>query len=124
MRFKLDENLPQALAEMLRSAGHDATTVREEGIGGTDDPHVLDIARSEDRIVVTFDLDFADIRQYPAGTHAGLVVFRLRDQRWAALEGPARQVVGSGVLARLCRGLAIVDEARIRIRPGPLGTEP
>ena len=30
MRFKVDENLPVEVAEMLRQAGHDAATVLEQ----------------------------------------------------------------------------------------------
>ena len=38
MRFKLDENLPVEAAEFLRSAGHDARTVLEQGMGGRQNP--------------------------------------------------------------------------------------
>jgi len=110
MKVKLDENLPHALAELLRAAGHDVATVLGEGLGGLEDPHLAEIASSEDRVLMTFDLDFADVRHYPIGSHAGIVVFRLRDQRWSALEGPARHLSESGVLSRLQGGLAIVDE--------------
>jgi predicted nuclease of predicted toxin-antitoxin system len=116
MKFKLDENLPAALAELLRAGGHDTTTVAEEALGGSEDPHVLQIATSEGRVLLTFDLDFADIRRYPIGSHEGIAVFRLRDQRWAVLEHPARRLLESGVLDRLQSGLAIVDESRVRIR--------
>lgn len=34
MRFKVDENLPIEVAEMLRQAGHDAATVLEQHLGG------------------------------------------------------------------------------------------
>jgi predicted nuclease of predicted toxin-antitoxin system len=116
VKIKLDENLPKALEDLLHAAGHDVTTVPQEALGGSSDPRVLDAARDEDRLLMTFDMDFADIRQYPVGSHAGIVVFRLRDQRWPALEQPARQLLVSGILSALGRGLAIVDEARVRIR--------
>jgi hypothetical protein len=66
--------------------------------------------------LLTFDLDFADIRQYPPGTHAGIVVFRLQDQRWTTLERPLSRLLAKGSLADLANGLAIVDEARVRYR--------
>jgi len=34
MRFKIDENLPAELAELLRSRSHDAVTVAEERLKG------------------------------------------------------------------------------------------
>ena len=66
--------------------------------------------------MITFDVGFGNIRAFPLGSHAGVVVFRLHDQRWAVLEEPARRLLRSGTLDRLGRGLAIIDESRIRIR--------
>ena len=75
MRFKLDENMPRDAATRLIDEGYDVETVIGEGLGGEDDPPVLRAATDEGRILLTFDLDFADIRRYPPGTHAGIVVF-------------------------------------------------
>ena len=74
MKIKLDENMPADLAAMLREEGHDVADVVEEGLGGADDPPVLKAATDEQRILITFDLDFADIRHYPPGSHGGIVV--------------------------------------------------
>ncbi len=116
MKIKLDENLPADLATLLRKAGHDTRTVAEEGLAGHDDLPVLGAAVSERRILMTFDTDFADIRTYPTGTHAGIVVFRLREQRWKSLQGPARRLIAGRVLEKLGCGLAIVEEWRVRYR--------
>lgn len=37
MKFKVDENLPVEAADLLREAGHEADTVLEEGLCGTED---------------------------------------------------------------------------------------
>jgi hypothetical protein len=50
------------------------------------------------RILLTFDLDFADVRQYVPGAHAGIVVFRLQDRRWKTLEGPLNRLIKKGDL--------------------------
>ncbi|HXV62737.1 MAG TPA: DUF5615 family PIN-like protein [Vicinamibacteria bacterium] len=68
---------------------HDITTLPEEDLGGPKDTIVSAAVTQEDRLRMTFDLDFGDVRKYPLGTHAGIVVFRLKDQRWRALETPA-----------------------------------
>lgn len=119
MRIKLDENMPSALTELLRRHGHDVTTVAQQRLAGSVDERVARVATAEGRVLLTFDHDFGDIRAYPIGTHAGIVVFRLEDQRWAALEKPARSLIDSGLLERLHGGLAIVDRWRIRIRSSP-----
>ena len=59
MRFKIDENLTVEAAESLRQAGHDATTVPQQGLSGApfrtpDKPHVLDVLN---RLLPLFDSD-------------------------------------------------------------------
>jgi predicted nuclease of predicted toxin-antitoxin system len=114
LKFKLDENMPVDFKSWLQHHGHDATDVIDEGLIGTQDPPLLAEATKEKRILLTFDLDFADIRRYPPGTHTGIVVFRLREQRWTTLEKPANSLIASNALKSLGSGLAIVDETRIR----------
>jgi len=67
-RFKLDENLPRDVEGLLGEAGHDVETALSERLGGEPDRKVFDASRCEDRILVTLDLDFADIRLYPPST--------------------------------------------------------
>ena len=116
MRIKLDENLPEGLADLLRSAKYDVATALEENLSGAKDPVVTAAVKQEGRLFMTYDMDFADIRKYPPGSHAGIVVFRLQDQRWRVLERPARRLIESGLLGRLHGRLVIVDESRIRTR--------
>lgn len=80
MRFKLDENLPIEFAHLLRMHGHDAVTVLDQGLGGAPDPDLAQVCSRENRVLVTFDTDFSDIRMYPPDTHSGIVVLRLADQ--------------------------------------------
>lgn len=80
MRFKIDENLPAEAAEILQGAGFVADTVGDENLSGTDDETLASTSRSEGRILVTLDLDFANIRAYPPGEHAGIIVLRVKHQ--------------------------------------------
>ena len=41
MKFKLDENLGQRGAEILREAGHDVSTVHEQQMCAASDPDIL-----------------------------------------------------------------------------------
>lgn len=50
MRFKIDENLPVELAGELRTAGHEAATVRDQGLAGSTDPNLSKICKFESRI--------------------------------------------------------------------------
>ncbi len=116
LRFKLDENLPHRVGPTLRSQGHDVETAISENLAGATDPVLLAACTAEDRILITLDLDFADIRVYPPGSHCGIWVLR-----------PANQAVNS-ILALVLAGLRlaaiertdgqlwVIDEKRVRIR--------
>jgi predicted nuclease of predicted toxin-antitoxin system len=76
MKFKIDENLPLALAHHLRLIGHDADTVSDENLTGAPDSLVVAAALREQRVVLTLDKGIAALTQYPSSTHAGVVLFR------------------------------------------------
>lgn len=85
MKIKLDENMPAALAEQLRRLGYDVHTVVEESLAGQSDPDIWAAAQSERRFLITQDLDFSDARQFVTGTHAGILLVRLRNPGRLAL---------------------------------------
>ena len=116
MLFKVDENLPVEVAQVLREAGHEAVTVLDQHLGGSADALIASICQQEERTLVTLDLDFADIRAYPPADYTGVIVFRLRRQdKPHILEVCARMIP---LLAHqpLTQRLWIVEEDRIRIR--------
>ncbi len=57
MQFKINENLPDEVAVLLVSAGHDAETVHAEGLRGAVDPVLSQHCAAEGRAIVTLDLD-------------------------------------------------------------------
>lgn len=85
MRLKLDENMPADARAMVEDLGHDVDTAVNEGMAGAADDDVIASARSEGRFLVTLDRGMGDIRRHPPGSHAGLVVLRVGDQRSPAV---------------------------------------
>ncbi len=80
MKLKIDENLPAECAEILSHGGLQADTVADEGLTGADDSALAAGSRSEGRVLVTRDLDFANIRAYPPAEYAGIIVLRPKRQ--------------------------------------------
>jgi predicted nuclease of predicted toxin-antitoxin system len=115
VKFKLDENLSPSLAELFTSAGHDAHSVVEQDLGGATDPSVLLRCTQESRVLVTFDLDFANIQAYPPGAHAGIVVLRLATQSHSAAAAALERVLTLLPGESLAGSLWIVEDQRVRI---------
>ena len=49
MKLKLDENLSQRAADLIRTAGHDAVTVADQGLRGAADETLFEVCRREKR---------------------------------------------------------------------------
>jgi predicted nuclease of predicted toxin-antitoxin system len=118
VKFKIDENLPAEAAEILKGAGFDAHSVGDENLTGANDEVVADASRSEDRILVTLDLDFANIRAYLPGEHAGIVVLRVKHQDKHTVLIHLRRLTTALARRSPSGELWIVDGNRIRFRQG------
>jgi len=116
MRFKVDENLPEELAQLLRDAAWDAATVVEQELGGSLDPRVSEICDAENRILVTFDRGFSNIKAYTPELHPGFIVFRLKSQDKAHVLSVSTRLIAALGQHELRHELWIVDETRIRVR--------
>jgi predicted nuclease of predicted toxin-antitoxin system len=97
MKFKVDENLPVDIA-------------------GIYDISISKICQNEQRILLTLDLGFSDIRTYPPSEHEGIIVLRLNRQDKIHVMDIARRVLSVLPQEEIKGKLWIVDEKRIRIR--------
>jgi len=77
MLFKLDENLGDRGLKLLREAGYDAMSAREQQLCGLPDSQVINVCSLEKRCLITLDTDFADTLTYPPEKHTGIVLLRL-----------------------------------------------
>jgi predicted nuclease of predicted toxin-antitoxin system len=116
MKFKLDEHLPVELAEDLRKAGHDATTVVEQGLSGADDAVIMSEVQAEGRAILTMDKGIANVAAYPPDKFAGIVLFRPHSSGRGAVLQFIRQHL-SAVLTLVSPGkLIVVSDRGIRMR--------
>ncbi len=116
MKFKVDENLPVEIAELLRAVQHEARMVTEQGLSGGDDLHVVDVCRQEERILVTLDLDFADVRAYPPKNFPGFMVIRVHWQDKHHIIETFRRAIPLMDREPVKHRLWIIEETRVRIR--------
>jgi predicted nuclease of predicted toxin-antitoxin system len=119
MQFLIDADLPRPTADLVRSFGHEATDVRDIGLGGAPDNRVAAHAQSQGLCLLTGDFDFADIRDYPPDEYPGLVVFVFPDDanRDIILNLIKAFFAEQTVLEKLPGRLAIAEPGRVRLRP-------
>ena len=77
---------------------------------------IQSICREEQRVLVTFDRGFSNIRAYPPAEGTGMIVFRLQSQDKRHGLTVARRLVLALNEREIGNELWIVHENRIRIR--------
>ncbi len=116
MQFKTDENIHPDVAVMLRSAGHDTATVWDQNLRGGADDSLAAICRAEGRAFITFDLDFANTRNYPPQDYPGIVVCRFGSQSRPHVTRVFARLLPLLDALPLAKHLWIVDETSVRVR--------
>jgi len=74
VKFKIDENLPVEFIDLLKKEGWKAYSVFEEELGGARDEAIFNRCKKENLILITLDLDFANILKYPPKASPGLTI--------------------------------------------------
>jgi predicted nuclease of predicted toxin-antitoxin system len=122
MRFLADMGVSQRVVEWLRAGGHDAVHLRDEALQSLPNGEIFQEASREQRIVLTFDLDFGEILAACGGQVVSVVLFRLRNTR-ADHVIQRLDAVLSQSSADLSQGaIVVVEDGRHRVRKLPIGS--
>ena len=117
LRFLIDEDCPLSLENLLNSKGYDTIHVKTSGLSGTKDPELFMFAQKGQRIIISRDLGWANIKNYPPNSHCGLIILRFP---FEAVAMEIRQVVEQFIdcvdISEIVGAIVIVDKNKFRIR--------
>jgi len=116
VKLKLDENLSRHLKQSLRALNYDVTTAADQGLLSQPDTTVAGAANREERMLLTLDLEFGDLRKYPPGHHPGIILFRPRSFGPLAVNQLVEEFVRSTELHLFAGCVAVVEPSRVRVR--------
>ena len=116
MKWKLDENFGLRTVHLLLDAGHDAETVLQENLSGASDEALFEVCVSEDRCLLTLDIDFADVLRFPPQRTAGIAVLRLpKNPSLRLLETVVGNLLRFLAVETIRGRLWIVEPGRVRV---------
>jgi predicted nuclease of predicted toxin-antitoxin system len=120
MKFLLDMPVSFLLLKVLHAYGHEGVHAHQIGKDRAPDTELLDIARSDHRIIITADLDFPRLLALSLADGPGIILFRggnYSDIEMCDLLETALSRVPADVLES---SICVVDKKRLRVTRLPL----
>jgi predicted nuclease of predicted toxin-antitoxin system len=119
VRFLADMGVSPKVVASLKEQGHDVWHLAERGLERLPDSEIFGRAAEEQRIVLTFDLDFGEILALSDGT-TSVILFRLRARRTLHVIERLRSVLAESSLQVTRGAIVVVEDRRHRVRLLPL----
>ena len=121
MKLLLDENLSPLLGQLLRDADHDTVHVRDLGQSGATDRDIGELARRQQRTIISGDTDFDELLAQTNANSPSFILLRRQDRRRAS-QIAALLLANLDVISDELQAGAVVvlDDTRLRIRRLPL----
>jgi predicted nuclease of predicted toxin-antitoxin system len=121
MRFLADAGLSPVTVDFLIQLGHEAVHVRTLRMQRAPDPDIVERARADSSIVLTFDLDFGDVLALGVLDKPSVIIFRLSDERPASVNQRLATILEERSSDLESGALILVEDMRYRVRKLPIG---
>jgi predicted nuclease of predicted toxin-antitoxin system len=108
------------VVEWLRASRHDATHLRDEGLQRLPNGEIFAKAVAENRIVITFDLDFGEIIAASRRQLTSVILFRLHDTRSDHVIERLAHVLATSADPLTQGAIIVVEHGRHRVRRLPI----
>lgn len=116
-----DAGISPRTVEFLTQLGHEALHVRTLGLQRAPDHEIVDRARADDRVALTFDLDFGEILALGVLDKPSVILFRLADERAESVNRRLSAVLSERRGEIEAGALILVEDTQYRVRRLPIG---
>jgi len=120
VKFLLDMGLAQSTANFLKSHGHNAVYLRDQGLQSLPDDEIIEKARQEERIILTHDLDFGRLIALSQSRLPSVITFRLDDMKQAQVNHYLTETPARFEADLIAGALVSINEQAIRARTLPI----
>jgi predicted nuclease of predicted toxin-antitoxin system len=120
MKFLADVGVSMTTVRVLREHGHEVVHLREGGFGRLSDAAILEKAREEKCVVLTFDLDFGDLLTTTIQSLPSVIIFRLRNQTPTSVTPRLLETISNCSQELSTGAIVILEDTRYRLRRLPI----
>ena len=116
----LDRGLPRTAAGLLREIGWDVQHVSERGMSQAEDVAIIEVARQEERVVVTLDADFHALLAVSGAQGPSVLRIRMEGLKADRIASLTEQVFAVAGNALALGAMVTVLDGKIRIKHLPI----
>ncbi|MEH2424134.1 MAG: DUF5615 family PIN-like protein [Nostoc sp.] len=120
MKFLADIGISLRTVSWLRSAGYDVVHLRDEGLQKLPDDQILVKACTEGRILLTVDLDFAQLLATSGDNLPSVILFRLGNENYNTINERLTEVLRECQADLELGAIISVNNETFRIRRLPI----
>lgn len=120
MKFLVDMPLSPKTADYLQSLGYDAVHLYYLGKSRATDEEIVKIAKEQNRIILSTDLDFGSILAYSKDIIPGVILFRIEYATAEKVNLFLSNLLYTVKPEMINNSIIAIDDFRIRIRKLPI----
>lgn len=120
MKFLADMGIAQSTINWLKANGYDSVHLRDKGLQSISDTEIVKIAKKEERVILTCDLDFGDLMAASQEICPSVIIFRLDDEKPKNVNKRLAQILKESFHALEKGAIISVEESRHRVRLLPI----
>ena len=116
MRFLLDMGISPKVIDVLQALGHEAVRCSEVGLSKASDTEILAYAQSHSLILISTDLDFADLVMVCKQPCPGMILLRLDNPSSEIMCIRLQLALGALEEDEVSGSLVIIQRNKVRTR--------